>query len=155
MAKTKPEFNPLEWFAQHSEAIRDLLWDHLTNVENWEWTTGMHPYWGESNCRETSISTAVGQSGFTIVIKAFGWGRAGRSVNVEIKEKGKWSIGTFYHVCRYGDNLRNARRIVEMTMYFITGEFLSYDQERFYPPKPTKPCPEAELNEGLWIYDEE
>lgn len=141
MAKKKVVFNALEWFAEHSEAIRDLLWDHLTNVEGWGWTTGMHPHWGPSRCRGTSISIAVGQSGFTIIISAFGLGQPARSVSVEIKESVRRTIGTFHHVCRQHNHIMNIRRIVEMTMYFITGEFVDDDRQRFYPPKPTETPP--------------
>lgn len=156
MPKPKPkEFNELEWFVDHSQVIRDLLWDRLMNVKEWGWTGGIHPYWRLTSCKGAIVSIDVGQSGFTIVIWAFGSGCLAQSVGVDIKDKAGGSVGTFHSTCKYGDYYLNARRIVEMTMYFVTREFCSRDRERFYPPKPSKPCPEADRNHDLWDWSEE
>jgi hypothetical protein len=161
MAKKKSaKFKEVEWFVWQSETIRDLLWSDLRNDNGWKWKqpsvkSGLlvGPFEYPFDYRHKSILITVGQSQLTIDISLFGQGSPARSIGVEIKESAQ-SIGTFEHICRQPDPIMNIRRVVEMTMYFITREFVGDDRERFYPPKPPKPCPEAELNKDFWLWDE-
>lgn len=162
MGKAKrAKFNEVEWFAWQSETIRDLLWADLRNLtydNGWKpkqpsvAPNGLRvgPFEYPFGYRHKSILITVGQSGFAIDISLFGTGPPARSVGVEIKE-GLRSIETFEHVCKHPDPVKNIRRIVEMIMYFITGEFVGYYRDRFYPPpEPPKRCPE-----DFWIYDDD